>query len=97
MVVSFLHSYTQYSNKPVSVMESLSLTLKFIHEHELCSNEGALDSGEGAGKRPRISHRPSPRSVSHKEQTTLEGCLNRWIEELNEDVEGSLSIIIIEL
>lgn len=69
-------------------MDSLSLTLKFIHEREWCSSEGAVDSGEGAGKRPRISHRPSPRSVTAKELTTLEGCLNRWIEELNEDVEG---------
>ena len=71
-------------------MESLSLTLKFIHEHEWCSNEGAVDSGGGVGKRSRISHRPSPRSVTAKELTTLEGCLNRWIVELNEDVEGNI-------
>jgi len=59
-----LNSYTHYDRKPISIVETLGLTLKFVHEQE--SNE--------------------EREKEREERETLDTCLGRWREELEQDM-----------
>ncbi|XP_064407430.1 ubiquitin carboxyl-terminal hydrolase 28-like [Halichondria panicea] len=82
-----LDNYLKYGGKSVSIMDALSLTLQFVREQG--SSDSPLDDleGEQAEKRARISLRPSPHFVSSGEMDVLEGCLNRWVHELNTEVK----------
>ena len=79
----------------MSIMDALSLTLQFVREQG--SSDSPLDDleGEQAEKRARISLRPSPHFVSSGEMDVLEGCLNRWVHELNTEVKGGLCMDVI--
>ena len=61
-----------------------------MHEQE--SNEEREKErevgGEGGEKRPRHSLYPLPRFVSLQERETLDVCLGRWREELEQDMAG---------
>ena len=70
------------------MLEALSLTLQFVQEQGWVGPEVKGDYGENAEKRAKISLRPAPRSVSPEEMNVLDRCLNRWVEELNQEVKG---------
>ena len=63
------------------------MTLKFIRQEESCEEERE-SGGERAGKRLKTSLHPVPRFVSSNEIEVMESSLNRWIEELTQDVDG---------
>ena len=79
------HSYTNYNKKPVSIVDILGMTLKFIHEQDWAEERGEEES---AGKRPRTSLHPLPRFISSQELSTMETCIDRWTKELTQDIEG---------
>lgn len=90
-------SYLQYDQKPVSIIDTLTMTLKFVCQQGLVRGGGVGGEeeregggGERAGKRPRTSLHPVPRFVSSNEIEVMENGLRRWIEELTQDVDGEL-------
>ena len=95
----FACSYLHYDQKPVSIIDTLNMTLKFVCQQGLirggCGSGGEEEreggGGERAGKRPRTSLHPLPRFVSSKEMEVMESSLKRWIGELTQDVDGRLS------
>lgn len=77
----------------MSIIDTLNMTLKFVRQQGLvrgCSGDEEREGGaeERAGKRPRTSLHPLPRYVSSKETEVMENCLQRWTEELTQDVDG---------
>ena len=67
------------------------MTLKFVRQQVRAADDERDNGGERAGKRPRTSLHPVPRFVSSQEMEVMEGSLNRWIEELTQDVDGKLT------
>ena len=81
-------SYSHYDQKPVSIIDTLTMTLKFVRQQEQGEEEREDGGGERAGKRARTSLHPVPRFVSSRELEVMESSLKRWIGELKQDVEG---------
>lgn len=82
-------SYSHYDQKPVSIIDTLAMTLKFVRQQERGEEEEREDGvGERAGKRARTSLHPVPRFVTSGELEVMESSLTRWIGELTQDVEG---------
>ena len=86
----------QYDQKPVSIIDTLTMTLKFVCQQGLVHGGGGGreeeregGGGERAGKRPRTSLHPVPRFVSSSEIEVMENGLTRWIGELTQDVDGN--------
>jgi hypothetical protein len=91
-------SYLQYDQKPVSIIDTLTMTLKFVCQQGLLRGEEREGGGgERAGKRPRTSLHPVPRFVSSQEMEAMEKGLKRWIKELTEDVDGKLHVQLANL
>lgn len=91
--VFFSCSYLHYDQKPVSIIDTLKSTLKFVRQQGLVrggEEEREGGGGERAGKRPRTSLHPVPRFVSSNEMEVMESSLKRWIGELTQDVDGKL-------
>ena len=82
-------SYSHYDQKPVSIIDTLTMTLKFVRQQGLVRGDEEREGEERAGKRPRTSLHPVPRFVSSKEMEVMESSLNRWIGELTQDVDGT--------
>ena len=83
-------SYSHYDQKPVSIIDTLAMTLKFVRLQEQAEEEREDRGGERAGKRARTSLHPVPRFVSSRELEVMESSLTRWIGELTQDVEGEM-------
>lgn len=65
------------------------MTLAFVHDKTTSwEQEDPKGEEEAAEKRPRTSLYPSPRYKSEQELETLEKCLERWTEEMSQDMEG---------
>ena len=85
-------SYSHYDQKPVSIIDTLTMTLKFVCLQEQGEEEREDKGEERAGKRARTSLHPVPRFVSSRELEVMESSLTRWIGELKQDVEGEMQM-----
>ncbi len=80
MLATFLHkcSFTNYNHTPVSLVEVLSLALKFVGSHDQSQIEGNGFDGKG----------PTPRAGSASDVNTVECSLQQWKAEIELDIWG---------
>ena len=82
MLVTFLLSkcsFTNYNHTPVSLVEVLSLALKFVGSRDQIEGNGYDDEG------------PTPRSGSASDIITVESSLQQWKAEIESDIWGQLN------
>ena len=74
------------------MQDVLQLTLDFVHGHSSAVREGQEEVGDkGTGEKcPRTSVGPEPCFISPEERSTLDGCLKRWKQEMEDDVAGGV-------
>ena len=83
----------------MSIQQVLQMTLDFAREQSSAVRDGGEEKEEGRGrggeslvgtgeKHPRMSVGPEPRYISPEERATLEQCLGRWKNEVEEDISG---------
>ena len=88
----------------MSIQQVLQMTLDFAREQSSAVREESVsgdEDGRGRGgesqvgmgeKYPRMSVGPEPRYISPEERATLDQCLGRWRNEVDEDISGVWSI-----
>ena len=82
MLVTFLLSkcsFTNYNHTPVSLVEVLSLALKFVGSRDQIEGNGYDDEG------------PTPRSGSASDIITVESSLQQWKTEMESDIWGQFN------
>ncbi|CAI8024839.1 Ubiquitin carboxyl-terminal hydrolase 25 [Geodia barretti] len=93
-----LARFTCYQGHSVSIQQVLQMTLDFAREQSSAVREESVsgdEDGRGRGgesqvgmgeKYPRMSVGPEPRYISPEERATLDQCLGRWRNEVDEDI-----------